>query len=135
MRRDVTSTLRTRQEIVNREPDLARLMLRVYGDNEWLYPDSAPATLSGPPAPPLQMRRVPLQRLKQQLNSGLGPVPGGNGVFSTSGAGEGGTASAGGLPGLGSLGAMPPVDMDALKGKLKGKMNEFKGFAQTFFKK
>ena len=40
VRTDVTDGLRTRWQLAERDPELAVLMLRVYGRNEWLYSDT-----------------------------------------------------------------------------------------------
>ena len=63
LREDVTSGLRTKQQILEREPELAQLMLRVYGDTNWLYCDSAHRQLyckSGGRKPPEKVQRVPV---------------------------------------------------------------------------
>lgn len=70
LREDVTSGLRTKQQILEREPELAQLMLRVYGDTDWLYCDSAHRQLyckSGGRKPPEKVQRVPVMRIKEQL--------------------------------------------------------------------
>lgn len=47
VRTDVTSGLRTKHELYQRDPELAAFMLRVYGSNDWVYPDTAPGKLRG----------------------------------------------------------------------------------------
>ncbi|KAI7837512.1 hypothetical protein COHA_008648 [Chlorella ohadii] len=42
VREDVTSGVNTRQKLRARDPALAALMLRVYGDGSWRYPATAP---------------------------------------------------------------------------------------------
>jgi hypothetical protein len=129
VRTDVTSSLRTRQEVLNREPDLAKLMLWVYGGTDWLYPDSAPGPLSGGQAPPLRMRRVPVQQLKMQL-AGAALSPGFVGSVAD-GRRAGGSGVGTSVPGLGSLPGVQNVE--ALKGQFVGKMKKLKGFAKGLF--
>lgn len=82
LREDVTSGLRTKQEILDREPALAKLMLQVYGDTDWLYSDSAPRQLfckRGGHKPPQSAQKVPVMRIREQLgvNGGAGRRSGG----------------------------------------------------------
>jgi hypothetical protein len=65
-RTDVTDGLRTRAEIADRAPHLAAFLLRVYGNNEWIYPDSAPKKLSGKVP---KCARMPLANIVAQVNA------------------------------------------------------------------
>jgi hypothetical protein len=115
---------------MNREPDLVKLMLWVYGDNEWLYPDSAPQPLSGGRPPPNQMKRVTVQNLKMQLG-GHGQAPGYAG--NTAGSGAGGSGIGARISErMGSIAGAQ--NAAALKGQLTSKMNQLKGFAKGMFK-
>lgn len=130
VRKDVTSSLRTRQEILNREPDLAKLMLWVYGDSDWLYPDTAPGPLSGGQAPSHHMKRVPVQQLRRQL-AGEGAAPGFLGGIAEGNSGVGASGGSGREPGLGGI--TQSLDGGGLQGQFMGKMKELKGFAKGFF--
>ena len=70
LREDVTSGLRTKQQILEREPELAQLMLRVYGETDWLYCESSTRQLyckTGGRRPPQKVQKVPVSRIKEQL--------------------------------------------------------------------
>jgi hypothetical protein len=70
VRTDVTDGVRTRWELAGRDPEVAALMLRVYGRNEWLYSDTQPGKFSH--APPACARKgLPdvEQRIAEQLST------------------------------------------------------------------
>ena len=72
MRTDVTDGLRTRWQLAERDPELAVLMLRVYGRNDWLYSDTQPGKFRQP-APKCARRTLPdVEQLIAQQLSGMG---------------------------------------------------------------
>ena len=106
VRTDVTSGVRCKAELVQRDPDLARLMLRVYGDNAWVYMDSAPGKFRS--APP-RGARMGVAEVRQRLGGG-----GGHG-------GPARPAAAGGAPQRGGLGGM----LSSFGSKAKDKLAAF----------
>lgn len=64
VRTDVTSGLRTKHELHRRDPALAAFMLRVYGGNDWVFPDTAPGRFSR--APP-KCARVATGEIRRRL--------------------------------------------------------------------
>jgi hypothetical protein len=77
VRTDVTCGIRTKHELAERDPELAKLMLRIYGANTWIYPDTAPNKFRGkPPA----CTRVPPAQIAQRLGVPAPPVRSGRRV-------------------------------------------------------
>lgn len=72
VRTDVTSGLRSRWELAERLPQMAALMLVVYGRNEWLYPHTAPKQFAR--APPDCAGR-PLEEVEVKIAEGLSQSP------------------------------------------------------------
>lgn len=64
VRTDVTSGLRTKHELHSRDPALAAFMLRVYGGNDWVFPDTAPARFNRTPP---TCARVPTGEIRRRL--------------------------------------------------------------------
>jgi hypothetical protein len=64
VRTDVTGGVRTKHELAERDPELAKVMLRVYGGNTWVYPDSAPKKFR---AQPPNCTRVPPAEIARRL--------------------------------------------------------------------
>lgn len=70
LREDVTSGLRTKQQVLDREPELAQLLIKVYGDTDWLYSSAAVRELvckKGGHLPSLSVQKVPVAKIKEQL--------------------------------------------------------------------
>lgn len=90
VRTDVTSGVRCKAELVERDPDLSRLMLRVYGENDWVYMDSAPGKFRS--APP-RCARMTVAEVRRRL-------AGGHGGPARPSAAAGGAAAPGTLSGM-----------------------------------
>ena len=74
LREDVTSGLRTKQQALDREPELAQLMIKVYGDTDWLHATWAVRQLvckKGGHFPSLRVQKVPVAKIKEQLGPSM----------------------------------------------------------------
>ena len=119
VRTDVTSGLRTKHEVHARDAELAAFMVLVYGNNDWVYPDTAPRKFA---LPTPRCARVSVAEINDRLR--------GQGLAKELGSHVGGGVSPASAP---APQAQSQSKVEAVKASLRDAVKEGKeGFRALF---